>query len=198
MSFLNRKKVISTFLVSAFLILPTTQVFADTNTSTDLETKNTEITSEYSDSNDKGASTAYKYWRVTSSTRTGSRFVGPEIEWKSSHVGTTGNTISLTYKEKQVGSASVGISVAGSVIGASIGYTPGTQASIVYTATSNRYKAGTTVQSFYRLREDVYSIKQEEWEQINGINVNRPTGLKKTGTVYKPANPSVRFYPVGY
>ena len=197
MSFFKQKKVISTLLVSTCLLLTTNSIFADT--STNLEGENTSTNLEVTDdASTYDASTAYKYWVLKKSTNTGSRFVGNEQYLTSHYVQTTGNKVTATHSQGQKGSISVGISVAASAIGASIGYTPGTSKTVSVSTTSNRYKAGTTVKSYYRLREDIFKIDQAEYERLNINNTNKPTGRTKSGTVYKPAAPSIRFSPAGY
>lgn len=144
----------------------------------------------------KGATTAYKYWLISSKTYSGSRNVGSERYLTSYSTLNNGNTHTVSHTQSQKGSVSVGLNVGYGAVGGSIGYTPGTSVKVTVSTTSGRYKKGTTVKAYVRNREDIWKLNQKEYETIQGIGVqDRPTGRTQTGTVYKPASPGVRFSP---
>lgn len=144
----------------------------------------------------RSATTAYKYWRITSTSRIGSRYVGSESYRTSFDTRNDGAKHTFTHSQSQAGSASIGLSVAYGAVNFSIGYTPGSKLPVSVSTTSGKYKKGTQVNVYTRNREDIFRINQAQYETIHYLNIiDRPTGKTQVGTVYKPAAPSVRFSP---
>lgn len=192
---MNLKKILFLSIITSTIIVSysgNTAFAADINASPETTIVNEVDLIEDS----RGASTAYKYWAISSKSLAGSRNVGSENYITSYDTKNNGNSHSITHTESQKGSACIGISVANGAVGASIGYTPGTTAKVSVTTTSGRYKAGTTVKAYSTKREDIWSLYQKEYEVNHALGiVDRYTGNSKTGTAYKPAAPAIRFSP---
>lgn len=144
----------------------------------------------------KGATTDFKYWEISSKSRSGSRNLGSERYLTSYDTRNNGNTHTVSHTQSQTGSISIGLTVSKGAVGGSIGYTPGTPVKVSVSTTSGAYKKGTTVKSYVQNREDIWTLYQKEYETNHGAGIqDRPTGKSKTATVYKPAAPGIRFSP---
>lgn len=188
---MNFKKLILTTTLTSLIMIS----YGGANASAaNIDSSTEAVITQEADS--KGATTAYKYWAITSSSRVNSRLIGSEKYLTSFATANNGNSHTVTHTQAQSGSPNISISVTNGAIGASIGYTPGTSVKVSVSTTSGRYKAGTTVAAYTQNREDIWTLNQSEYETNNALGIkDKYTGNSKQGTAYKPASPQVRFSP---